>query len=817
MECYRANTAARLVDDDNQILSLRNNYKYFSFNFGPTLIHWLERNDPWVYRTIQEADKYSIDARGGHGNALAQVYNHIIMPLANQRDKVTQVRWGIRDFEYRFGRKPEGMWLAETAVDRKTLSVLADEGIKFTILSPFQAARWRFLEGDAHWRDAAGGNIPTGRAYRYNCGGGKVIYLFFYDPALARGVAFERLLEHSGKLLGQIDSAYSFRDRSRDEPWLVNVATDGESYGHHFQFGDMALAAAFQELERDPETEITNYGSFLARFPVVAEVEIFENSAWSCSHGLGRWSADCGCHIGGEEGWNQKWRAPLRKALDFVRDSLALHYESEMKKLCSDPWSARDEYIDVVLDRQGNLQGFLWKHLNGGPGSPNVPRFLKLLEMERFSLLMYTSCGWFFDEISQLEAVLIMKYAAMAMQLAVETGGPQVEPAFLEMLRDAPSNIPEFGNGGNVYLSKVKPAVVKKSRVAANYAIQSLARTSQREFDIYTYGVVPGREENLGVNPVPCLFGRISINDARTRAAEDFLYAVIHFGGLDFRCWVKPDTNESECESILQSLQEAVEEQDTIKMVRVLDEKFGTDYFGLSDVFKDLRSSIALEISCRTLGIYTDLQRNLFQNYGPLIQSLKQWGIKIPGDFTVSMRRVLSDEAEQLVKDILAHEEANFSPDSAWDEKDFFFRAHMARLNSILGEAKSWGVALYPENFSRSLGQHLVKSISELIRTYSRGEAGRFYRLLSVCTALSIRPETWKLQTLYFEFLMKGLKNPWLLARIRSVEKLLGEIDKMLGCRFVRLFQEESPSLSLDIAPSTGSRAVVNLSRHGSD
>ena len=292
---------------------------------------------------------------GGHGNAIAQVYNHIIMPLANQRDKLTQIRWGIRDFEHRFGRKPEGMWLAETAVDRDTLLLMAEEGIKFTILSPYQAARWRFLKGDTQWRDAPGGTIPNGRAYRYSCGGGKYIHIFFYDPALARGVAFDRLLEHSSRLLEQIDRTWSLRDPFNGEPWLVNVATDGESYGHHFKFGDMALAAAFEELERDPSAEIVNYGWFLSSFPVVAEVEIFERTAWSCAHGLGRWSDDCGCHLGGEPGWTQKWRAPLRKALEYVRDSLAVHFETQMAKLCADPWAARDEYIDLILDRKNRL------------------------------------------------------------------------------------------------------------------------------------------------------------------------------------------------------------------------------------------------------------------------------------------------------------------------------------------------------------------------------------------------------------------------------------------------------------------------------
>ncbi len=796
LECYRANTAARLVDNQNRILDLMNNYRYLSFNFGPTLMHWIERHDPWVYQTILEADRQSVEARGGYGNAIAQVYNHIIMPLANERDKLTQIRWGIRDFEHHFGRRPEGMWLAETAVDRATLLLLAEAGIKFTILSPHQAARWRFRKGDTQWRDAAGATIPSGRAYRYSCGQGKHIDIFFYDPALAHGVAFGRLLEHSSKLLEQIDRTWSLRDPLIGEPWLVNVATDGESYGHHFKFGDMALAAAFDELRRNTSVEIVNYGWFLSQFPVVAEVEILEQTAWSCVHGLGRWSGDCGCHLGGEPGWTQKWRDPLRKALEYVRDGLAVHFETQMANLCSDPWGARDEYIDSVLDRKNHLAPFLEKHLRGGPRSSNVSRFLELLEMQRFSLLMFTSCGWFFDEISQLEPVLILKYAAIAIGLAEKTGSPPLGAEFLRLLELAPSNLPEYGNGANVFLREVKPKEFGRAKAAANYAIQSLARSAQREFQIYAYSIVPQKEEDLGASPVRCLYGLVSIKDDRTLVTEDFLYAVTHFGGLDFRCSVKPYLNEGEYESILAALQDSIEEQNTIRVVRVLDEKFGTGYFGLENVLKDLRASIALDISRKTLGGYTDLQRNLFNTYKPLLLSLRQWGIKIPGDLRVSIRRVLSEEVESVVENIMMHEVEHDSADAPWDSVNFFFRVHMARLNSLKEEAKSWGVSLYLVEISERLGRFMVSVLSRLLVTFDEADAGRLFRLLTLCRALAIWPETWKLQTLFFQFVTKGIENPALLTKIDRVENFADELDGMLNCRFAQILRRGSLQLT---------------------
>lgn len=809
MECYRANTAARLVDDRNKVLRLVNNYKHFSFNFGPTLLQWLEHHDPWVYRAILRSDRQSVELRNGHGNAIAQVYNHIIMPLANQRDKVTQVEWGIRDFEHRFGRRPEGMWLAETAVDRSTLAVLADAGIKFTILSPYQAARWRFIQEDPQWRDAGGGSIPTGRAYRYHCGAGKYIHIFFYDAELARGVAFERLLEHSSRLVGRIDSRYEQRSRAKDEPFLINTATDGESYGHHFKFGDMALAAAFEQLERDPAAEITNYAAFLASFPVIAEVEILENTAWSCSHGLGRWSRDCGCHIGGGAGWNQKWREPLRAALDFVRDTIAVHFETEVKKLCQDPWKARNEYVDVLLGGKEHLETFLKKHLGSSRETDSAARFLELLEMQRFGMLMYTSCGWFFDEISQLETMLVIRNAARAIQIAQKTGAAPIEDDFIAMLRHAPSNLAEFADGGDVYLKKIKPEVVEIRRVAATHAIQTLALSSGRQFQVYGYSIIPEREDDLGANPVPCLFGHIKVKDSRTRSEEDFLYAVLHFGGLDFRCSVKPFESEDEYRVILRALQDCIEEQSTIKMLRLLDEKFGAEYFGLHDVFQDLRSAVALEIGKRTLKTYTELQRSLYHTYMPLISSLRQWKIQIPTDLRMSSRRVLSDEAEDLVQRIIAHERENLASGAAWDETDFYYRAHIARLSRLLDEAKSWSVALQFDAVCEHLGQALMESAAELRLTFDQREAGRLYRLLSVCDALRIKPENWKLQTLYFEFISIGLQKPELFTRIKDHEEFLRELDRMLGCRFSELYIPASPRTA-DSAGSAESNSVAD-------
>ncbi|MBP8645210.1 MAG: DUF3536 domain-containing protein [Syntrophobacteraceae bacterium] len=797
IECYRANTAARLVGEKNRVLRLRNNYRSLSFNFGATLLRWMEEQDPWSYGTILAADR-EVHTRTGHGNAVALAYNHMILPLANRRDQVTQVRWGVLDFEHRFGRRPEGMWLPETAVSRETLGVLADEGIRYTILSPHQASRWRFLD-ETEWRDARDGGIPTGRAYRFDCGRGRGIRLFFYDAALAKGIAFERLLEHSSRLLNRIQHNFDHRDRSRREPWLVHTATDGESYGHHFKFGDMALAAAFEELDRDPSAEVLNYGRFLSMFPTVAEVEIRENTAWSCVHGLGRWERDCGCRIGDDPGWNQQWRAPLREALNRLRDSLALHYEKEMARLSSDPWEARNDYIRVVLNPGGERDKFLNRHTRFGPAKTDVPRFFQLLEMQRCSMLMFTSCGWFFDEISGLETRINLKYAARAIQLARKTGAPPLEESFLAILEKAPSNRKEFGNGAEVYRKKVQPEVVEFDRVVANHAIRSLAKAHSPVYRLYCFQYVPQKEEDLGSYPARSLYGYVRVRDTRTLEEADFLYAALHFGGLDFRCSVKPYGGDAEYQHILASLEQSMEEQNMVNTVRFLDQVFGTTFFNLQDAFRDIRSSVAIEISQQKLRLYRELQQHFFQTHQPLLVSLRQWGIQIPRDVQGAIRSVLGEEVRLIVREILEHRQEYEGGTESWEDTDFFYRVHMGRLNTILESARGWRLILRPNGLSAEVGNVLVECLSELGKGFDTAVAGRLVRLLAMCKKLNLQPETWKLQTLFFEMVRTALKHPELYGERERFRGFVERLDESLGCDFARLLS--APVLPLSICP----------------
>ena len=457
-ECYGPNAFAHIVGENNRIEQTGNNYAHINFNFGPTLLSWLESHHPNTYRRILQADRDSARERDGHGNAIAQAYGHAILPLGNERDARTQVLWGLADFRHHFGREAEALWLPETACDTATLDLLIEQGLRYVILAPVQAER--YCTNFGQWHSVADGRIDTARAYRHTHrdGSRRSIAVFFYDGPISRAIAFEKALSSSGSLVQMFK-------RAGDRGPMVNVATDGETYGHHFKFGDLCLAHALEVEAKEQGFWLTNYGQFLDQYPPEFEVEIKkgadgEGTSWSCAHGVGRWIRDCGCHTGGEPGWNQKWRVPLRTALDFMRDDAARQFETIGGDLFFDPWAARDAYVELMLDHGRSRDRFLEIQTKRELAPPDQVRALTLLELQRNALLMFTSCGWFFSEISGIETVQIMKYAARAIELMDELGLPSPRAHFLEILAEAHSNIPENGNGADVYLRFAEPPVV---------------------------------------------------------------------------------------------------------------------------------------------------------------------------------------------------------------------------------------------------------------------------------------------------------------------------------------------------------------------
>jgi len=471
-ECYAPNTAARILDGEGLIEELVNTYARISFTAAPTLLSWLERHRPEVYGAILDGDRESRERYGGHGSAIACCYNHIIMPLASPRDKRAQVAWGVRDFVSRFERMPEGMWLPETAVDTGSLEALAAAGIRFTILAPHQAAGVRAI-GEEDWTDVASGGVETRMPYLCRLPSGRSIAVFFYDGMIARDVAFGDLLSDGQQFAGRLLGAFS---RERDRPELVHIATDAETYGHHRKFGEMALARCIETIEAHRDVRLTVYGEYLDAHPPTHEALLRAETSWSCAHGIERWRGDCGCHTGTEPGWSQAWRCPLREAIEMVRDALAPRSEEALAALVCDPADARDDAVELLLGRWSDesVTAFFSRHAPGGIDPGGRRRVLALLEMERQAMLMQTSCGWFFDDITEPGSVQVMRHAKRAMDLARGILDLDLEVPFVDILRRAPVNDPRYATGAEVYGVQVRPAAVDLSRIAADAALYAL-------------------------------------------------------------------------------------------------------------------------------------------------------------------------------------------------------------------------------------------------------------------------------------------------------------------------------------------------------
>ncbi|MDX6499360.1 MAG: hypothetical protein QOG23_2620 [Blastocatellia bacterium] len=465
-ECYQPNAGVRLLDPATGLERMVNNYANISFNFGPTLLSWLKDQHPDTYADIIEADKQSARARAGHGNAIAQAYGHPILPLCNERDRQTQIQWGLADFRERFGREAESIWLPETACNDDVMAVLIEAGLRFVILAPHQASRVRAIDDD-EWLDVNEQTIDTGIAYRYSHrdGSDRSIAVFFYDGPTSRAIAFENLLQSSEGLADRFAQAAKAKE-------LLSVATDGETYGHHFKFGDVCLAHALEIDAPARALRVTNYGAHLDQHPPAFEVEISNGptgagTSWSCVHGVGRWIRDCGCHTGGEPGWHQSWRTPLRQALDILRDVNATHFEATRGDIFKDPWQARDESIALVLDQSHSREEFLYNHAGRWLSTAEQWRALTYLELQRMLLLMYTSCGWFFNDVSGIETIQILKYAARAIDLMSQLDLPSIRERFLNMLAEAKSNRTEMGTGADIYRRLVEPLKPSQTREEA--------------------------------------------------------------------------------------------------------------------------------------------------------------------------------------------------------------------------------------------------------------------------------------------------------------------------------------------------------------
>ncbi|HYC61191.1 MAG TPA: DUF3536 domain-containing protein [Thermoanaerobaculia bacterium] len=644
-ECYEPNATARVLDADDRILRIANNYASISFNFGPTLLSWLETCAPETYAAILEADRLSRDRYSGHGCAIAQAYNHVILPLASDRDKHTQVHWGIRDFEQRFGRKPEGMWLPETAVDIASLEALAAAGIAFTILEPHQAK----------------GAVDPTMPYLCRLPSGRSIAIFFYDGPISRAVAFEQLLARGENLAHRLTGAFN---DARKHPQLVNIATDGETYGHHHRFGDMALAYALKFIEDQRLAKLTNYAEYLHAHPPTQAIEIVEGTSWSCSHGVERWRNDCGCNTGGSPGWHQQWRGPLRTALDWLRGEVDAIFTRHGARLLRDPWAAREDYIDVILDRSDESRArFLARH---AIDTANTVAILELMEMQRNAMLMYTSCGWFFSDLSGIETVQVLHYAARVVQLAERIGGSALEAEFAKRLERAHSNDPVRGTGRQIYEREVMAARLDLSRVAAHYAVLSLFATFDVDERIYCYSVTRSDFAIHKVGGARLAVGSIAVCSIITRETAHFEFAVLHLGDTEPTGGVR--ATDSDYEHVRGALIEAMAQGSIPLVIRLLDTHFGEAPVSIRSLFRDEQRRVLHELIEATLDQAESTFRHLHERYGPLMRFHNRLGIPVPKVLRMAAEFDLNQQIRRLLERDIASAEIETLLREARDE-----------------------------------------------------------------------------------------------------------------------------------------------------
>ena len=731
-ECYLPNANSRIKNiHKNTTIDLVNNYEFISFNFGPTLMSWYQKHFPEGYSWILDADRKSMLSNNGHGNAIAQIYNHVIMPLTNGRDQVTEVVWGIRGFEHRFGRRPEGMWLPETACNYATVEVLIEHGIKFIILSPSQAKRVRKM-GGKKWFDVSEGTIDTRRPYRLylknregKINRNKHIDIFFFNRDLSQAVSFEDVLNDAKSFGSRIEKHFNLND---PEPRLVNVVTDGESFGHHRSFADMGLAYLLKNELPKRNIRVINYGYYLELNPPTWCVEIKaghnnEGTSWSCSHGVERWKGDCGCTTSSQPGWNQRWREHLRKAFDWLRDELAGLFETEGGKIFHDPWRARNKYIDIIVSGRApdRIESFFADHIKVDLTDEVRVRALKLLEMQRHSLLMYTSCGWFFSEISGTEAVHNILYAARAIQLVFELTGRNLEGAFLPALKEAKSNLAEYGDGWGVYEKLVRPAIVTREQLISHYAITLLLNHKTDSLYCYNFELIDSFSSKL--SGITLLAGDLRLVSAATLQLDRMIFLVTCLTDTKVFCYVKHYKDDEEYQRFQKSIMDLVEE-DVVKgkINEIASIFFWGRSFGLRDLFIDDRKRIFGMMIKEKIEKMRSMYSKLLYEYFPLMTSYWKLGMEVPVDLRKEVELALTRSFTSISEDLMAEIQ---------EEKIFV-------LEDLLRKTLRYQLNIHWYDFDRNIRTILKKLCDEVVQNMHAESAGSMKKLLSLILPLPL-------------------------------------------------------------------------------
>ncbi|MBN2070752.1 MAG: DUF3536 domain-containing protein [Candidatus Krumholzibacteriota bacterium] len=729
-ECYRPNARSRRLDGYGRVTRLVNNYEAISFNFGPTLLSWIEDKDPALIDQLAEADRASARRLGGKGNAVAQVYNHIIMPLANIQDQKTQIRWGVSDFEKRFERSPEGIWLAETAINDLSLGLLIDFGFRFAILSPFQAEKFRPLGKSGGWKTVDDGSIPTGRAYRSYTRTGKgkrrtdrFIDIFFYDARLSTDISFNHLLSNGDRLAEAISDSF---ERCGGD--LVTIATDGEIYGHHEPFGDMALAYLIDEGARRYDISLTNFSAYLdsheTQFEVVLKAgKNGEGTAWSCSHGVGRWKEDCGCSTGGLPGWNQKWRTPLREGLDTLRDRLSAIFEKKGALLLTDPWQARDDYISVMTPRSvEKVSSFIREKSRVDLSDEDLSLACRLLEAQRNALLMFTSCGWFFNDISGIETVQLLKYAARAIELGGCEDAADIENEFLLALEKARSNTAPAGTGRDLYLEAKSSSSVRPSFLAGQYVLASSLSSTEASPEIFGYNFNISDDTVMEVSGITLNIGRVSMTSPYTLEKNDFKYILVVGTPARVACMLNECAGSEEFESMKSHFSALPADTDYFDIVADMADYFEGNIFVMRDLFSEDREKIlGLLAKKQILEVKSIFEKLYFENR-EILRLFKETSLTPPESLLAPARAVL---AERLSGEI-----------DRWTES--FDTAGLDGIKKVISESNYYGIELDKSRTLKIFTGFFLGMLSPMRESLSNKISDQLFTFAEYCREIDL-------------------------------------------------------------------------------
>jgi alpha-amylase/alpha-mannosidase (GH57 family) len=786
-ECYSPNAAARVYDGQHRILDIINNYGHISFNFGPTLISWLAEKAPETYEKILEADRQSLTALG-HGNAIAQAYSHAILPLCTERDRETQIIWGRKDFEHRFGRPAAAMWLPETAVDYPTLAALVEHGMKFVILSPYQAKRVRPLTG-GDWTPVQGHSLDTTQPYRCflpagagETGKRRYIDVFFYNGNVAADLSFGDLLTDSYRFAGRLVEGFT---PGRPRLQLLQVATDGENYGHHKKFGDLALAHALSQVLPQKGFQLTNYAAFLEMAPPAREAELYlgpegEGSSWSCPHGVGRWKENCGCSTGGQPGWNQRWRAPLRQAFDFLSERLARIFETEGAKYLQDPWAARNAYIQVILDRRPRVLGEFFAQ-QGVPGLKEddwVPA-LKLLEMQRHALLMYTSCGWFFADLSGLETLQVIKYAARALQLGQAFTPEPLEEPFLEILERAVSNIPEEGNGRSIYNRRIKPVVVDYAKVANQWVI-SWCKDRQRlcPSSIYHYRAEAQDLEDGTQGTLFLATGRLRLTSGITRESQELAFFSAYLGSYLYRTQIQANLTPQDYQALKSEFFHVLE-QAPEDLIPLMVRRLGESYYSFHDIFREEKLQLFQDLMRDNQEEAVSLIAHNFADARALLKAMAAEGLPLPRLYRALGEITLNRRLVELLRKLEPE------PDRVATSEDIL---------GLVQEAAFLGLKLESGEGARILGRILKRHLEDLAADFRAPNVAKLRQFRDLVIRMPISLDLVEAQNFMFNLMKdhfpkvaaRAAKDPQAEALARQLIELMGALD-FSPVRYLRL------------------------------